>query len=309
MENLKKSFGWIPDMPDFRDFTLESPEVAGILAAASIKHNPVTKKGTKKSAASLGSPTSVDLREWCSPIEDQGQLGSCTANAGVGMMEYFQYRAFGIYLDASRLFLYKVTRNLLQWTGDTGAYLRTTIKALAGFGVCPETYWPYSDSITGQNGSPDDPFEIEPSGFCYAFAGNYKATTYYRLDPPGTDAEALLTTIKNNAAAGLPCMFGFTVYSSYNQTGSNGGKFPYPKRGDAVVGGHAVMVVGYDDNIVIENGVGGPSTMGALLIRNSWGTGWGMGGYGYLPYQYVLGGLAEDFWSVISAGFFDTNNF
>jgi C1A family cysteine protease len=87
------------------------------------------------------SPASTDLRAWCSPIENQGSLGSCTANAGVGVVEYFERRAFGKHINASRLFLYKVTRNLLHLTGDTGAYLRSTMGALALFGVLPEEYW------------------------------------------------------------------------------------------------------------------------------------------------------------------------
>lgn len=308
MEKFEFGLGWTPDLPDFRDFTVESKAITDILSKASIKLNPVTKAKTTK-AKPLSLPANVDLRAWCSPVENQGRIGSCTANAGAGLLEYYQRRAYGIHLDASRLFLYKVTRNLLQWTGDTGAYLRTTMKAMAGFGICPEQYWPYSDVKTGANGVSNDPFEKEPSGFCYAFALNYKSTTYYRLDPIGASAATVLSTIKNYAAAGLPSMFGFTVYNSISQAVSNGGKIPYPKSGDTVLGGHAVMIVGYDDSMVIKNGTSGPSTTGAFIIRNSWGTGWGTGGYGYLPYQYVLTGLAKDFWSLINADFFNTNQF
>ena len=102
---------------------------------------------------------------YCSPVEDQGSLGSCTANAVVGIVEYFERRAYGKYIDASRLFLYKATRDLLHWTGDTGAYLRSTIGALALFGVPPEEYWPYK--ITN--------FDTEPTAFCYAFANDFRA--------------------------------------------------------------------------------------------------------------------------------------
>lgn len=304
--------GWMPDLPDFRDLTTESSTVQEIFANADMDFNPVAKtvKSTKATAsAPVKLVTSIDLRAWCSPIENQGQLGSCTANAGAGLLEYYQRRAYGVHLDASRLFLYKVSRNLLKWTGDTGAYLRTTMKAMAGFGICPEEYWPYSDVKTGPNGSPNDPFEKEPLSFNYQFASNYKSTTYYRLDPVGTPTATILQNVKKYAAAGLPSMFGFTVYNSISQAGTNGGKIPYPKAGDTAVGGHAIVIVGYDDTIVIQNGVGGPKTTGAFLIRNSWGTSWGSAGYGYLPYEYVLKGLAQDFWSVVSANFFNTNNF
>ena len=101
----------------------------------------VGKGGVTAPAPTL--PTSVDLRPWCSPIENQLTLGSCTAHAGVGLVEYFERRAFGKHIDASRLFLYKVTRNLLQWTGDTGAFLRTTMYAMTLFGTPPEEYYKY----------------------------------------------------------------------------------------------------------------------------------------------------------------------
>src|SRR5512137_2089688 len=116
--------GWRRDLPDFRDYTTDTIEVKEVLA----RSKPV---GTVRATL----PTSVDLAPWCSSIEDQGDLGSCTAHAGVGLFEYFERRAFDNYLDGSRLFLYKATRNLLGWTGDTGAYLRTTMKAMVLFGT------------------------------------------------------------------------------------------------------------------------------------------------------------------------------
>src|SRR5574337_216933 len=162
-------------------------------------------------------PPSVDLRAWCSPIENQGALGSCTANAGAGVVEYFERRAFGHHMDASRLFLYKATRDLMRVTGDTGAYLRTTMGALVLFGVPPEEYWLYTIAD----------FDKEPTAFCYAFAQNFQAIQYYRLDPPGTSKPVLLTRIKTNLAAGLPSMFGFTVYTSISQAaGSSSGWAP-----------------------------------------------------------------------------------
>jgi len=195
--------GWLPDYPDFRDYTIDLDVISQKLQVSgetqSIK-DMLANVGVAK-PVKAGLATSVDLRSWCSPIEDQGNLGSCTANAGVGLLEYFERRAFGNYINASRLFLYKATRNLLGWTGDTGAFLRSTMGALVLFGVPPENYWPYDI----QN------FDNEPTSFLYAFAKNYQTISYYRLDPPGTSPATLLTRIKTYRAAGLPSMFGCTV--------------------------------------------------------------------------------------------------
>lgn len=275
------SMGWKRELPDFRDYTPDEPQVRKVLNAS---------KPLKATAKAL--PKKADLRKWCSPIEDQLNIGSCTANAGVGLIEYFQRRAFGEHLDASRLFLYKATRNLLGWTGDTGAYLRTTMKAMALFGAPPERYWPYDTSE----------YDVEPPAFCYAFGQSYQALLYFRLDPVGTSGTKLVELIKAFIAAGLPSMFGFTVYSSMPGYGE-GPDIPYPGPGDWVEGGHAIVAVGYDDARNING------DKGALLIRNSWSTAWGDKGYGWLPYRYVTTGLAVDFWSLVHAEFVNTDLF
>lgn len=274
--------GWHRDIPDVRDHTLESDSVTKIL----------TKSSPLKSTAKK-MPKSIDLRKWCSPIENQGALGSCTAHAGVGMLEYYERRTTGKHLDGSRLFLYKVTRQLLGFTGDDGAYLRDTMKAMVLFGVPPEKYWPYVE----------DKFNDDPSSFCFSFAQNYQALDYYRLDPSGLTPAQILDAVKRNLAAELPAMFGFSVYSSMPPLGDGKGEIPFPVRGDSLEGGHAVLAVGYDDAKKING------QTGALLIRNSWGTGWGDKGYGWLPYAYVLHGLADDFWSMVRAEFINTDLF
>lgn len=284
----KRNYGWLPDAPDFRDYT-ESSE--------SIK--PLLKNVGVGDAKKVEVPESTDLRKWCSPIENQVTLGSCTAQAGVGLVEYFQKKAYGEYLDGSRLFLYKVTRNLLGFTGDTGAFLRDTMKAMVLFGVPPETAWRYDISQ----------YDVEPSAFCYAFAQNYQAIEYYRLDPNGISRKDLLKRIKANLAAGLPSMFGFSVYSSISQANDNGGKIPFPSPQDSLEGGHAVVAVGYDDTLEIENERNGEITVGALLIRNSWGAVWGDRGYGWLPYEYVNSWLATDWWSLLKNEWVDTGEF
>ena len=292
----KYALGWIPDYPDFRDYTEETEEVREILRTTGLTFRSATKKARPEKTL----PTSADLREWCSPVEDQGRLGSCTAHAGAGIIEYYERKSFHRHIDASRLFLYKVTRNLMKMKGDTGAYLRSTIGAMVLFGVPPEEYWPYTDG-------PDD-FDKEPPAFCYSFAQNYKTLKYYRHDPPSAAADDILNRVKTYLAAGHPAMFGFTVYTSVEQA-SETGRIPFPSPLDKIEGGHAVVAVGYDDKMKIKNRFGGEETEGALILRNSWGEGWGEAGYGWLPYDYLRKGLAEDFWSVLKKDWIDTGEF
>jgi C1A family cysteine protease len=292
----KYALGWIPDYPDFRDYTEETEEVREILRTTGLTF----RSAAKKSRPAKTLPASADLRDWCSPVEDQGRLGSCTSQAGAGIIEYYERKSFRRHIDASRLFLYKVTRNLMKMKGDTGAYLRSTIGAMVLFGVPPEEYWPYTDG-------PDD-FDKEPPAFCYSFAQNYKTLKYYRHDPPSASPESILNRVKTYLAAGHPAMFGFTVYSSIEQA-SGTGRIPFPSPLDKIEGGHAVVAVGYDDGMKIRNRYEGEEAEGAVLIRNSWGQDWGEGGYGWLPYDYLRKGLAEDFWSVLKKEWIDTGQF
>ena len=307
MDNFHKlpSMGWLPDHPDFRDYSTSTTEVSDkhqrlqemsvneILSEIGIIRARKSRKKLKKS---------INLREYCSPIDNQGDLNSCTAHAGVGLVEYFEIKTSGKYINASKMFLYKATRNLAKSTTDSGAQLRTTMAAMVLFGIPPEKYWPYYESQVNK----------EPTAFCYAFAQNYQALQYYRLDTPGITPEELLTHIKINLAYQLPIMFGFSTYQSINEPKTKKtGMIPYPNQNESAIDGHAVVAVGYDDDLKIENNYYGQTepTEGAFLIRNSWGRKWGDKGYGWLPYDYVLKGLARDWWSLLKSEWIDTKVF
>lgn len=302
-QHVSRGKGWLKDYPDFRDQTPFTSVLTVKQAERGIRQ-PVKKilealdqgKTRKRSTHTL--PSKTDLRQWCSPIEDQGQLGSCTAHASIGLYEYFERRAFGKHIDGSRLFQYKATRNLLKQKEDNGAYLRTAMASLALFGVVPEKYWPYEESKVNE----------EPGAFLYSYAQNFQAISYYRLDAVGVTQPQLLNSIKDHLNKGLPSMFGFTCYTSLNQ--AENGKIPFPDAKEDTDGGHAVMAVGYDDDLKISNPLSKNTvTTGAFLIRNSWGSSWGEEGYGWLPYEYVLTGIADDWWTMTKAEWVDSQQF
>jgi len=287
--------GWLPPMVDPRDYTADHPKV----------REEVIRLRARASKALQAPPPRVDLRPWCSPIENQGGLGSCTAHAAVGIVEYFERRAKGHHLDGARLFVYKTTRSLLQVTGDTGAWLRNAMGALVLFGVPDERYWPYTDAASD--------FDREPPQFVYGVADNFEALKYFAHDPLSRNRprKEVLESVKQYIAAGIPAMFGFWGYTSFD-SGDRAGSIPLPTdlelRGDAEWG-HAVVAVGYDDNFKITNRVDNRTTEGALLVRNSWGPTWGQQGYGYMSYEYVLQGIAMDFWSLLNMEYVDTEQF
>ena len=193
-----KGTGWLRDRPDWRDYTL------GTVRSELWDNGDRSKAKLWAPSPGLSNalPDSVDLRQWCSPIEDQGAIGSCTAFAGAGLVEYSMRRAFNIHVDVSPLFLYKTTRNVMGVTGDTGAWLRDMLKALGMCGVAPEDNWPYDAAK----------YDQEPSAFLYALGQNYQAVRYVRLDRPGMPGIAVLERIKTMLFAGFPAAFGFSLF-------------------------------------------------------------------------------------------------
>lgn len=257
------SGGWTPDLPDLRDYD-----------AADLFNQ--SERGQFMTSAA---PEKVDMRQYCSEIEDQGRLGSCVAQAVAGLAEYGERVIYGKHIDVSRLFLYKVARQLDFINGDNGSRVRTCMKALRLFGAPPEKHWPYD--ITR--------YDLDPPAMVFAYGQNLQATMYYRLDRFGRSRSDVLSMMKRFIEQKRPVAFGFRVFSY----GNSDGEFPMPDLNSRPKGGHAVMAVGYDDGRKI-----GP-TAGALLIRNSWGKRWGQDGYGWLPYAYVTHYLSHDFWILI----------
>ena len=219
-------------------------------------------------------PKSVDLRSGCSPVEDQKQLGSCTANALVGNLEFLEIKQGSPYVDLSRLFVYYQERAMEGTIDeDSGARIRDGVKSLVKFGTCPERMMPYVPEA----------FTVAPTPDNLAAALEHRVTSYKRV--VGT-----LGQMRGCLAEGYPFVFGFTVYESFESaTVARTGIMPIPDvTRERMLGGHAIMAVGYDD------------ATKRLLIRNSWGKPWGMQGYFTMPYECALSGA--DFWTLRKEG-------
>jgi len=245
-----RRYGWLPDLPDHRDHLFAVPHTI---------------------AANL--PTSVDLRPKCPPVLDQGQLGSCTANALANAHLFNQMAQTGG-TDAlpSRLFIYWNERDLEgSVKSDSGAQIRDGIKVLAKLGAPPESLWPYDIAK----------FTIKPPAAAYKSGLTHQAVDYQRVTQS-------LPQLKGTLAAGFPFVFGFAVYESFeSEAVAKSGIVPMPSPTERSLGGHAVMAVGYDDSKQV------------FRVENSWGPGWGQKGFFTIPYAYLGSAeLASDFWTI-----------
>ncbi|HVI89844.1 MAG TPA: C1 family peptidase [Dongiaceae bacterium] len=248
-----KSYGWQPDLPDRRDHVYAAPTPLLMVL-----------------------PPKADLRPQFPAVYDQGQLGSCTGNAIAGAFEFERLKQKIGRPDyvPSRLFIYYNER-VIEGTvdSDNGAQIRDGIKSVAKQGVCSEVTWPYD---IGQ-------FATKPPANAYVEGKKSQAVAYSRV-------ARSLPQMKGCLASGYPFVFGFTVYESFESAAvAKTGNVDMPKPKEQVVGGHAVVAVGYND------------TTQRFIVRNSWGRKWGLRGYFTIPYLYLVDeNLADDFWTIRS---------
>jgi C1A family cysteine protease len=226
-------------------------------------------------------PAKVDLRAKCSPVWNQGGLGTCTAHAVAAAFTYEQRMQGMRPINPSRLFIFFNERRITGQRGLTPVlYLRHALKAVTKNGVCHESAWPYTE----------DPKKVraKPSKDAFAAASTRKVFEYHRI-PGSPKSSTLLRYLKRCLADGSPIVFGISIYASFETDETRkSGIMPTPDtQHERFMGGHAVMAVGYDDH------------KKAVLVRNSWGPAWGIKGHFWVPYKLITNPkLAHDFWTI-----------
>lgn len=220
-------------------------------------------------------PMVVNLSSNCPPVYDQLNIGSCTANSAGTMYSYvLKVMTAIVQMIPSRLYVYYNTRELQGTIGqDSGASLRATMKALVNKGVCPETMWGYSQAN----------LFTRPSDACYTEGYKRQALVY-------AGVPLVLDTMKRVLQTN-PFIMGILVYTSFmSPIVARTGMVPVPNtQRERLLGGHAICIIGYDDR------------RQAFIARNSWGTGWGISGDFYLPYNYATNPrLSFDTWVLYS---------
>lgn len=212
-------------------------------------------------------PSAVDLRDKMPPVYDQGDLGSCTANAGCAAVTFLDSK-----MDPSRLFLYYVERrDDGDVKSDAGSTLSECCKALEKYGVCSEKLWPYDISK----------FADLPPRKCFTEAKKHQALEVHQIGQTVNEMKACL-------ASGFPFILGISIFPGFeSDQAAKTGMIPMPKKHEKSLGGHALICCGYDDAKQV------------WIIRNSWSENFGDKGYCYLPFEYLTDErIASDFWVI-----------
>lgn len=245
-----RKYGWIPDVPDHRDqvFSFSTTFIP---------------------------PPKIDLRDKQSKVFDQGQIGCCTAVAVSGALEYIQLnktKFWDEYEGVSKLFTYYNSRVLQRTVNeDSGVSIRNAIKTVSKWGFCKEDTWGFDSKN----------LFAKPTDDAYAEAYPERMRSYFRVSHSLFDMKSCL--MRN-----MPVVIGVSLYESFeDEVVRKTGKVPTPKNTESLLGGHAMLCVGYDDSIK------------SFIVKNSYGLDWGDKGYCYIPYNYLTNsGLADDFWAI-----------
>lgn len=244
------------------------------------------------------------------PVEDQKDLSSCTANAADNASKIRAAVVTGSYFNGSRLAVYYLERqhdNALNENcppntiGDCGSKLMTAAWVLKNYGIAPEDLWKYNE----------DQYNTPPPDSYMQQAAKDETTKATRLD--AKDENHTIANIKAALVKKYPVMFGFGCWDEIFNVGTDG-NVPMPTAGEQPPHGHATCIIGYDDNHQNSDG-----SSGAVLFKNSWGVIWGCqkdgtpssrdssgnitnGGYGWLPYPYFLDtdDAVADCWAIIN---------